>query len=97
MQCFQGVEKGYIGSKWVKVNEKIIFSESAIFLKLLICGNLSFYISSFQTERLHQLKLRITKKENKRSIPGPNLDLLCVRQSDVFCENHAKLHFDAKH
>ena len=29
---------------------------------------------------------------------GPNLDLLCVRQSDVapFCENFAKLYFDAK-
>ena len=31
--------------------------------------------------------------------PGPNLDLLCVRQSDAtpFCENYAKLYFDAKH
>ena len=30
---------------------------------------------------------------------GPNLDLSCVRQLDVapFCENYAKLYFDAKH
>ena len=30
---------------------------------------------------------------------SPNLDLLCVQQSDVasFCENYAKLYFDAKH
>ena len=31
--------------------------------------------------------------------PGPNLDLLCVWQSDdaLFCENYAKLYFNAKH
>ena len=31
-------------------------------------------------------------------MPGPNLDLLFVRQSDAasFCENYAKLYFDAK-
>ena len=31
--------------------------------------------------------------------PGPNVDLLCVRQSDAapFCENYAKLYFDVKH
>ena len=30
---------------------------------------------------------------------GPNLDLFCVRQSNAvpFCENYAKLYFDAKH
>ena len=30
---------------------------------------------------------------------GPNLDLLCVQQSGAapFCENYAKLYFDAKH
>ena len=30
---------------------------------------------------------------------GPNLDLLCVQQSRAvsFCENYAKLYFDAKH
>ena len=30
---------------------------------------------------------------------GPNLDLLCIRQSDAapFFENYAKLYFDAKH
>ena len=30
---------------------------------------------------------------------GPNLDLLCVRQSDAapFCENYAKLHVNAEH
>ena len=30
---------------------------------------------------------------------GPNVDLLCVRQSDAapFCENYAKLYFDVKH
>ena len=29
----------------------------------------------------------------------PNLDLLCVRQSDTgcFCKNYAKLYFDTKH
>ena len=29
---------------------------------------------------------------------SPNLDLLCVRQSNValICENYAKLYFDAK-
>ena len=29
---------------------------------------------------------------------GPNIDLLCIRQSDAasFCENYAKLYFDAK-
>ena len=29
---------------------------------------------------------------------GPNLDLLCVRQLNAapFCENYAKLYFDAK-
>ena len=35
------------------------------------------------------------------SIPfsGPNLDLLCIQQSDAvpFCENYVKLYFDAKH
>ena len=32
-------------------------------------------------------------------LSGPNLDLLCVRQSDAppFCENYVKLCFDAKH
>ena len=31
--------------------------------------------------------------------PGPNLDLLCVRQSDAapFCENYSKLYFNVKH
>ena len=31
--------------------------------------------------------------------PGPNLDLFCIRQSNAapFCENYAKLYFDAKH
>ena len=31
--------------------------------------------------------------------PGPNLDFLCVWQSDAasFCENYTKLYFDAKH
>ena len=30
---------------------------------------------------------------------GPNLDLLCVWQSDTapFCENYTKFYFDAKH
>ena len=30
---------------------------------------------------------------------GPNLDLLCARQSDAapFCENYAKLYFNVKH
>ena len=30
---------------------------------------------------------------------GPNLDLLCIQQSDTvpFCVNYAKLYFDAKH
>ena len=30
---------------------------------------------------------------------GPNLDLFCVQQSGAasFCENYAKLYFDAKH
>ena len=30
---------------------------------------------------------------------GPNLDLLCVQQSHAapFCENYAKLYFNAKH
>ena len=30
---------------------------------------------------------------------SPNLDLLCIQQSGValFCENYAKLYFDAKH
>ena len=30
---------------------------------------------------------------------GPNLDLLCIQQSDAvpFCENYAKLYFDTKH
>ena len=29
---------------------------------------------------------------------GPNLDLLCIQQSGAasFCENYAKLYFDAK-
>ena len=32
-------------------------------------------------------------------IAGPNLDLLCVQQSDAvpFYENYAKLNFDATH
>ena len=31
-------------------------------------------------------------------MPGPNLNLLCEQQSDAasFCENNAKLYFDAK-
>ena len=31
--------------------------------------------------------------------PGPDLDLLCVRQSDTapFCENYEKLYFNGKH
>ena len=31
--------------------------------------------------------------------PSPNLDLLCVQQLDAapFCENYAKLYYDAKH
>ena len=30
---------------------------------------------------------------------GPNLDLLCIQQSDTapFCENYAKIYLDAKH
>ena len=30
---------------------------------------------------------------------GPNLDLLCVHQSDArpFCKNYAKIYFNAKH
>ena len=30
---------------------------------------------------------------------SPNPDLLCIQQSDAapFCENYAKLYFDAKH
>ena len=30
---------------------------------------------------------------------GPNLDLLCVQQSEAasFCENYEKLYFNAKH
>ena len=30
---------------------------------------------------------------------GPDLDLLCIQQSDdaFFCENYAKLYFVAKH
>ena len=33
------------------------------------------------------------------TISCPNLNLLCVRQSNAasFCENYAKLYFDAKH
>ena len=33
------------------------------------------------------------------SLPGPNLELLCVRQSDAafIHENYAKLYFHAKH
>ena len=32
-------------------------------------------------------------------ITGPNLDLLCIWQSDTapFCENYAKLYFGTKH
>ena len=32
------------------------------------------------------------------TLSGPNLDLLCVQQSGAapFCENYAKLYFDAK-
>ena len=31
-------------------------------------------------------------------LPGPNLDLLCIQQSNPapFCKNYAKLYFDAK-
>ena len=34
-----------------------------------------------------------------KRLSGPNLDLLCIWQSDTapFCENYAKLYFDAKH
>ena len=33
------------------------------------------------------------------NLTGPNLDLLCVQQSNAapFCENYAKLYFDVKH
>ena len=33
------------------------------------------------------------------SLPGPNLDLLCIRQSNAvpIQENYAKLYFHAKH
>ena len=36
---------------------------------------------------------------NQKIRAGPNLDLLCVLQSDAapFCGNYAKLYFDAKH
>ena len=36
---------------------------------------------------------------NEKGHAGPNLDLLCVWQSDAapFCVNHTKLYFDAKH
>ena len=36
---------------------------------------------------------------NQKIWAGPNLDLLCVLQSDAapFCGNYAKLYFDAKH
>ena len=32
-------------------------------------------------------------------LDAPNLDLLCVQQTGaaLFCENYAKLYFDAKH
>ena len=37
--------------------------------------------------------------KNFETFPDLNLDLLCVRQLDAapFCENYAKLYFDAKH
>ena len=36
---------------------------------------------------------------NLLQYPGPNVDLLCICQSDTapFCENYAKLYFDVKH
>ena len=35
---------------------------------------------------------------NKNQYTSPNLDFLCLRQSEaaLFCENYAKLYFDAK-
>ena len=36
--------------------------------------------------------MHCTEAENAEQIPGPNLDLLCIWQSDTapFCENYAK-------
>ena len=45
------------------------------------------------------LEVQIVRKILTLQFLGPNLDLLCVRQSDDehFCENFAKLYFDAKY
>ena len=46
------------------------------------------------------IAFKISESSFTKFIPtGPNLDLLCVRQSDaaLFCKNSAKLYFDVKH
>ena len=68
---------------------------------------LRFYFEQQQLLLLYSSKQSNAKLSNSKdyinaigiSENGPNLDLLCVRQSDAapFCENYAKLYFDTKH
>ena len=73
----------------------IRMSMSAVFfLTQIQSGILCLQNSFFWLEcrwHLNGFKPRVTS--------GPNLDLLCVRQSDTspFFENYAKLYLDAKH
>ena len=47
----------------------------------------------------HSLSRPKGKKYRVKPLPGPSVDLLCVRESDAtpFRENYAKLYFDGKH
>ena len=49
--------------------------------------------------RIYPKSIFCFQKGDRFHVPGPNLDLLCIQQSDAapFCEDYAKLYFDAKH
>ena len=60
---------------------------------LSVCIN---YVHNKNGEVLAEMQVQI---QIQIQIPDSNLELLCIRHLDaaLFCKNHAKLYFDAKH
>ena len=69
-----------------------MFKEAADIVLVSLLLNLNIYLTCFSSEFFGDF-------EYGNGGSGPNLDLFCVRISNAapFCEDYAKLYFDAKH
>ena len=67
--------------------------------KLTLQVNQSYWHPQFPQTMSSRLQMCIQNPVKHLRWSRPNLDLICIQQSDSgpFCENYAKLYFVAKH